>query len=154
MLRDRPRLLVIDDDPARRIAFTSVLGAAFDAWPLPADEDPLKVARTSRPDLALVVYGGRRTDGALRLIRTLRTDTRPIPRVAAVEDGARPRGAFVARELWMADGWLGLPNEDDVLLAFAEAVWRGERPAIPAKREPGAIRRLLRRFRSEPGPVS
>ena len=59
MLRDRPRLLVIDDDPARRIAFTATLGASFDAWATPDGEDPIRAARAQRPDLAVVVDGGR-----------------------------------------------------------------------------------------------
>lgn len=149
MLRDRPRLLVIDDDPTRRIAFTAALGESFDAWALPEGEDPLRTTRAQRPDFALVVYGGRRTDPALRLIRTLRTDTRPITRVAAVEDASRPRGGFVAMELWMADGWLGLPNPPEAVCRFAEAVWRGERPKVPADTPPGPLRRLLKKVRGD-----
>lgn len=154
MLRDRPRLLVVDEDPARRIELTATLSGTFDAWALPAEEDPLRTARNQRPDLVVVVFGGRRGEDGLRLIRALRTDTRPIQRVAAIEVGARPRGAFVAMELWMADGWLALPNPPEAVEAFVGAVWRGERPKIPATNTPGKVRRLLKRFRSGPTSVS
>lgn len=154
MLRDRPRLLVVDEDPARRFELTATLSARFDAWALPAEEDPLRTARNQRPDVVVVVYGGRRTDDGLRLIRALRTDTRPIERVAAIEVGARPRGGFVAMELWMADGWLALPNPPEAVEAFVGAVWRGERPKVSAVSEPGAVRRLIQRFRSGPTSLS
>lgn len=154
MLRDRPRLLVVDEDPARRIELTATLSGSFDAWALPAGEDALRTARNQRPDVVVVVYGGRRTEEGLRLIRALRTDTRPIDRVAAVEFGGRPRGAFVAMELWMADGWLALPNPAAATEAFVSAVWRGERPRVPAVGEKGAIRKLLQRFRSGPTSLS
>lgn len=147
MLRDRPRLLVIDDDPGRRIALVSTLGASFDAWPLADGDEPLRAARLQRPDVAVVVYGGRRTEAALRLIRTLRSDTRPVPHVAALEFGGRPRGAFVAMELWLADGWLELPAPPEEILEFVEATVRGERPRRPGRRGPGTLGKILNRLR-------
>lgn len=148
MLHDRPRLLVIDEEPARRLEIVAWLAAHYDAWPLPEGEDPLRSARTGRPDMALIVLG-RQPDRALRLSRALRTDTRPVPRVGVLEGGGRPKGAFVAMELWMADGWLGLPTDEPTLVGFVGELWRGERPNQPTTAAPHPVRSLLRRLRGK-----
>lgn len=148
MLAARPRLLIIDDDVARRLEYTSALAGRFDAWPLADGEDPLRAARVRRPDLALVALSRRDVEAGLRLVRTLRTDTRPVPRVGVLEAGPRPRGAFVCMELWMADGWLGLPATGAEVVEFALAVHQGERPVRTGATEGGGrLARLVSRVR-------
>lgn len=148
MLSGRPRLLVIDDHPARRLESTATLAPLFDAFPLAHDEDPLRAARTRRPDIALVTLARRDAEAGLRLVRTLRTDPRPVPRVGVLEHPPYARGPWVAMELWMADGWLGLPADAAALRAFTEALWRGDRPVRrPPAPERGALGRLLDRLR-------
>lgn len=148
MLSGRPKLLVIDDDPTRRLQSTATLAQLFDAFPLAHDEDPLRAARTRRPDIALVTLSRRDSEAGLRLVRTLRTDPRPVPRVGVLEHPPHPRGPWVAMELWMADGWLGLPANPAGLREFTEALWRGERPVRrPPAAERGALGRLVDRLR-------
>lgn len=144
----RPRLLVIDDDPARRLESTSILAQPFDAFPVAHEEDPLRAARTRRPDIALVTLSRRDTEAGLRLVRTLRTDPRPVPRVGVLEPPPYARGPWVAMELWMADGWMGVPVDAAALLEFTEALWRGERPVRrPPPPSRGLVGRLIARAR-------
>ena len=148
MTAPRPRLLLIDDDTPRRLELTSILSARCDVQPAGYADDPLRLARTGRPEIVLFVTRGRAPEATLRLCRSLRTDVRPIRAVALAEAGPRPRGAFVAMELWMATGYLGLPAGPEQLLPFIEALLRGERPQVaPLTEPPGALRTLWRRLR-------
>jgi DNA-binding response OmpR family regulator len=145
----RPRLLLVDDDHARRLEFTSALSARWDVQPVGLDDDPLRLARSLRPPVVLLALEKARSEQVLRLCRTLRTDLRPIERVGIYEGGARRRGAWIAMELWMADGYLGLPTDGATLAGWVDAVVRGDRPnQAPTRDEGGAmgrLRSLLRR---------
>lgn len=143
MTAPRPRLLLVDDDTARRLEFTAALSAGWDVHPAGLDDDPLRLARGLRPGVVLLALEKARSEQVLRLCRTLRTDLRPIERVGIYEGGSRRRGSWIAMELWMADGYLGLPTDPATLSAWVDALVRGERPNQgPSREEGGALGRL------------
>jgi DNA-binding response OmpR family regulator len=142
----RLKVHLVDDEPARRLELTAALTTRWDVHPLSLADEPLKAARAERPDMVLLAMRSRSSDAVLRLCRTLRTDVRPIFRVGVYEEPARARGPWIAMELWMADGHLLLPTDAETFAAWAEAVWRGERPAQGAAAQGGGVGRLLRRL--------
>lgn len=143
----KPRVLVVDENPRRRLLVVAALAPRFDVHPLPAGEDPLRTARGRRPELVLFALDRANADDTLRFCRTLRTDVRPIEHVAVYADGRPPRPAEVVTEAWRADGYLAGAFGGDEVLAFAEAVLRGERPVrLPATSD-GVLSRLRDRLR-------
>lgn len=144
----RPRLLLVDDDLTRRLEHTARLSATWDVQPVSHSDEPLRIARASRPDVIVLTAERKQTEAVLRLCRTLRTDVRPARRVGVIEATTRPRGAWIAMELWMADGWLGLPNDGEVVAAWVEALHRGERPNVPPRPAGGPLNRLKDLLRS------
>lgn len=142
----RLRLLLVDDESARRLELTAALTAGWDVHPLSWADEPLKVARAERPDIVLLASKPKQSELTFRLCRTLKTDVRPVLRVAIYEEPSRARGPWIAMELWMADGHLLLPTEPAVFAAWVEAVWRGERPAQVAVGGGGGLGGLLRRL--------
>lgn len=144
-----PRLLLVDEVTARRLRVAAALTGAFDVITASDGEDPLRVARSSRPDLVLVAVHRAHPEASLRLCRTLRTDVRPVRRVAVYDARARPAEAEAVMGPWLADGYLTGSRFDEIL-AFAEAVWRGERPVRNVGPAPSALARLAGRlFRGE-----
>lgn len=144
---DKPRLMLVEPDVARRLEAVSALASRFDVVPVAEGEDPLRVARTRRPDIAVLSVQARRPDVSFRLCRTLRTDLRPVGRVGIVDRTGRPRPPGQVLDLWLADGYLaGEPGADEVV-AFVEAVWRGERPVRCEEPRLGPLARLLGRLR-------
>lgn len=144
----RPRMLLVDDDVPRRLELTSIFSGRCEVQPAGYADDPVRLARTGRPDVVVLTTRGRAPETTLRMCRTLRSDVRPIRLVAIAEAGPRPRGAFVAMELWMASGYLGLPSEPERVATFIDALLRGERPQVaPASAAPGGLRSLWRRLR-------
>ena len=124
----RLRLSIVDDDTARRLRLIAALSAAYElVVPSPGD-DPLKVARASRPDIVLIASGGGARAGALRLCRVLKTDVRAVPWVGlyAREGEEFPsEAAFVAA---LADGFCLVGAEADPVTRLAAALAAGERP--------------------------
>lgn len=143
MIVPRPKLLLVDDDLPRRLQVTSDLGARWDVHPCTLDDDPLKLARAMRPSVVLLGMERRTSDRVLKLSRGLRTDLRPIDRVGIYEGGSRRRGPWIAMELWMADGWLGLPADAATFVRWVDALAAGEKPRFePPAGEGGALGRL------------
>jgi hypothetical protein len=109
-------------------------------------QDPVRTARASHPAVGLVFVKGRQPDAALRLARGLRTDVRAVPRVGVVDTRRRPHDAAHVLDVWAADGFYAGALDAEALLAFAEAVWRGDRPVVSRPAEAGPIARLIGRL--------
>lgn len=142
MTLGRPRLLLVDDDIARRLELTGWLAGRWDVRPATLDEDPVRLARQLRPEGALLAMDRKVSERVLRVCRTLRTDVRAVPFVGIYEAGSRRRGAWIAMELWMASGYLGLPSDEAGVSGWVDAMARGERPSVVPERAEGALDRL------------
>lgn len=143
---EKKKLLVVDDDPHRRLIVVSVLARRFDVFPLPGGEDPLRAARTRRPDLVLFSFDRKNVDEVLRWCRTLRTDVRPIDRVAVYCSGRPVRPAEIVCDLWRADGYLAGDIVAQRVDTFVDGLMRGERPiSLPA--DGGMLGRVFDRLR-------
>ncbi|MED5371509.1 MAG: hypothetical protein VX899_10875 [Myxococcota bacterium] len=82
-----PRLLLVVEDPKRRLTLITQLRARFDVL-VSADKPPsVRRIREQRPELVLLSLGRRAAPG-LRLCLSLKTDRRP-PRVVVLD----PHGA-------------------------------------------------------------
>ena len=145
----KPRLLLVDTEPAHRLKASVALGDSFDVHMAPDGEDSLRAARTLRPDLALISVPARRSESSLRLCRTLKTDVRPVGAVGVYDRGAWPRPPGMVIGVWLADGYLTGACQAADLASFAQSLWRGERPIRLDRppREPGRLRLLARRLR-------
>lgn len=144
----RPRLLIVDQQPALRVRLVAALSADFElVVPAPGD-DPLRLARSSRPDIVLLASGGGARGAALRLARVLKTDVRAVPRLGlyavAGHDGPS-EAAFTAS---LADGFCATADDPASVLRFAAALARGESPRPQPWPAPsgGPWRRLLERW--------
>jgi DNA-binding response OmpR family regulator len=146
----RPRVLVVDDRAPDRLHVVAALAGRFDVFPLPTGDDPLRAARARRPELVLLALGRGSVDDTLRICRTLRTDVRPIAHVAVYARGRPPRTAEQVCGTWCADGYLAGPFEGPALLAFVDAVLRGERPVHLPEAAPSPLSRLVNRLRGAP----
>ncbi len=143
----RPRILVADDSPRLRLLVVAALSGRFDVFPLPPGEDPLRAARSRRPELVLFAMDRQNADEVLRACRTLRTDVRPIDRVAVYAAGRPPRPADVVTEAWRADGYLTGDIDADGVRSFVDAVLRGERPVRVPRARAGGLGRMVERLR-------
>lgn len=140
----KTRVLVVDGDVARRLRAVAALSAEFEAIPVADGEDPLRAARNGRAEMALVALPRRRPRSAAHLCRMLRTDLRPVRRIAIYGRGDVPPDE--ALDQWQADAFAAEDLDGDALLAFVRAAWRGERIARAGEPPPsGPLRRLLRR---------
>ncbi len=140
-------MLVVDDHARDRLHVVAALAGRFDVFPVPSGDDPLRAARARRPELVLVSLGHGSVDDALRICRTLRTDVRPLERVAVYVRGRPPRTAEQVCETWRADGYLAGEFDGPALLDFAEAVLRGERPVRIPDVSASPLARLVGRLR-------
>ncbi len=143
----KPRVLVVDDGPRFRLLVVAALSGAFDVFSLTPGDDPLRTARARRPDLVLFAMDRQNADDVLRACRTLRTDVRPIDRVAVYAHGRPPRPVDVVVDTWRADGYLAGELDPPGVRAFAEAVLRGERPVRVPEARSGTLGRLVDRLR-------
>jgi CheY-like chemotaxis protein len=141
-----PRLLLIDDVASRRLLAVSALASRFEVISAMDDEDPLRVARTSRPDVALIAVHRRNPDASLRLCRTLRTDVRPIRPIGLYDGNRRPQPAEQVTRAWLADGYLVGEVTGPDLVEFVDALLRGEQPVRSLGAPPSALGRLVRRL--------
>ncbi len=145
--RARPRVLVVDDRPRDRLHVVAALAERFDVFPLPTGDDPLRTARARRPDLVLLSLGGGGADEALRVCRTLRTDVRPIDHVAVYVRGRPSRPPGPVRDTWLADGYLAGDLDPPAIVAFVDAVLRGEHPVHHPVGTGSPLARLVGRLR-------
>lgn len=142
-----PRLLLVEDDIARRLVVTAAFAPAFDVVPVANADDPIRAARAGRADLAIVVLSRRAPEVGLRLCRALHSDVRAMDRVGVVDPGRHPRPSAQVMDLWRADGYLGGEQDLEAWIEFAHAVWRGERPVRREAEDGGLMKRLIGRFR-------
>lgn len=145
--RPQPQILVVDASPRFRLRVVSALTGPFQVESLPGGDDALRVARARRPELVLFAMDRANADDVLRMCRTLRTDVRPIERVAVYAHGRPPRPVDVVIDGWRADGYLAGDLDAPALLAFAEALLRGERTVSVPEAADGILGRLADRLR-------
>ncbi len=142
----RRRLLLVDPDLAFRLRAVATLSVGFDVTVPAAGDDVVRLARATRPELALFASGGRLRVDAMRVARVLKTDVRIVPTIAFYSrrgESAPPRAGLTAV---LVDAYLPDAGADD-LCPFAEALVRGERP-MPEPWPPdetGPFRRALTR---------
>ncbi len=148
----RPRVLIADDVPRQRLLTVAALAPHFEVFPLPEGDDPLREARARRPELVLLSLSRTAPDAVLRICRTLRTDIRPIERVAVYTAGRPLRSVEQVCEVWRADGYLAGDFDGADLVSFVEAVLRGERPVrAPNRGGSGLLSRWVARARRAAG---
>ena len=102
----RPRLLLLDADAAFRLRAIAELREAFELTVPAAGDDPLRVARAVRPDVALFAAGGRARVDALRLTRVLKTDVRVVPAIGLYARPGEELPSEAAVRAAQADGFL------------------------------------------------
>ncbi len=121
------RVLLIEADHTFRLRLVGMLSERFELVVPPAGEDPLRLARSSRPDIALIAAGERARPQAIRLARVLKTDVRAVPRIGLYirpEQDGPSAAAFASTG---AEGFAA--NVDaDAVVALLDALLRGERP--------------------------
>jgi DNA-binding NarL/FixJ family response regulator len=140
-----PRLLLVDPDTAFRLRAIALLTGRFELSIPAHGDDPLRAARTDRPDIALLAAGDRSRAAAIRLARVLKTDVRAVPAIGLYTRPGEAGPSAAAFAATGAEGFLASTDDPAALLAFAEALARGERPA-PAPwpgASAGPVRRLL-----------
>jgi hypothetical protein len=127
---DRPVVVVVDGRNHRRLALVDHLRGAFVPEGLPPGPDLLRVLRGRQPSLVLILVRPWNPGEARRTCHWLKTDARPVERVALLNpDGPRLDPASVLQGD-LADGyWEGdLPPAE--VEAFALDVWQGRRPVV------------------------
>lgn len=138
-----PRVLVLDSRNHRRLAVVDRLRAGFRPESLPPGADPLRHVRGNPPDLVLIFVHPWRPTRAFRICRWLKTDLRPVERVAVVNvDGpVLPPERVLEHDL--ADGyWQGAGTPEE-WAEFAEDCLAGRRPVVVRPRPRGAMLRLI-----------
>ena len=141
----RPRVLVVDFMNHRRLALMDSLGSHFAPEGLPAEAELLRHVRAAQPDMVLLFVHPWRPEKAPRSCRWLKTDGRPVRRVALINIDAprRDPASVMGRE--MADGYWQGPARAVELAGFAREVWAGQRPVVVKPSPLGLLARLLRR---------
>ncbi len=143
----KPRLLIVDADPAFRLRLITVLQPVFETLVPGPGDDVVKLARSARPEVALMAAGGRHRVEALRVARVLKTDVRIVPALAFYSRPGEAPPPRPAVEAVLVDGYL--PDaEAETLAAFAAALARGEHPFPVTWPTPaaGPVRRALTRL--------
>lgn len=144
-----PRLLLIEEDPTWRLKLGAALCARFELATVPDGEDPVKAARSHRPEIALIAVHHSRPAASLRLCRILKTDYRPVQKIALYDDRPPVFRLHEVQNIGVVDGYTAPVGTVEEVVALAEAVWRGEHPFLqrgnPAVGSLGrAWRRILR----------
>lgn len=143
----RPRLLLHDPDAAFRLRAIGALREEFEVTAVQPGDDVIRLARALRPDVALLAAGGRARVDAIRLTRVLKTDVRVVPGMGLYTHPGEEPPTEAAVRTAQADGMLFEVSTGPPLLAFAQALARGERP-LPQPwpgRSSGPLRRLVSR---------
>ena len=143
----RPRIALIDPTLSRRLAVTAALASEFDVATCPDRDDPVRFVRNVRPMLAWI--GVDRAEGARRLLQALRTDARPVARIALYDPEARLATDARAAPALGADGWCAIEGDAARLRAFAHDVLADRKPWIPEQSSGVAswVRRVVGRLR-------
>jgi len=138
-------VLVVDFMNHRRLALVDRLGSQFAPEGLPAEADLLRHVRAVQPDMALLFVHPWRPEKALRSCRWLKTDGRPVHRVAVINIDAPRRDPAAVMGRALADGyWQGRARAEE-LAGFAREVWAGQRPVVVKPSPMGLLGKLLRR---------
>ena len=140
--------MIVDGDAAMRLRLIAALSADYElVVPSPGD-DPLRVARSSRPDLVLVAAGDGARAAALRLCRVLKTDVRTVPAIGLYARHGEDFPSAAAATTALVDGFLLHAGEPEPVLAFAGALARGDRafPSPWPDPAPSRLRRVLTRL--------
>ena len=140
------RLLLVEADHTFRLRLVALLSGRFEVLVPPHGEDPLRLARATRPEVALIAAGERARGPALRLARVLKTDVRAIPALGLYTRPGEESPSAAAFASCGAEGFAGSVAEPEVLVAFLDALLRGEHP-IPSPWPPVGPTRLSRLFR-------
>ncbi len=142
------RLMIVDSDAATRLRLIAALSADYElVVPAPGD-DPLRMARSSRPDIVLVAAGGGARGVALRLCRVLKTDVRTVPAIGLYARRGEEFPSAAAAATAMVDGFCLHEGDAAALLSMARALGRGERP-LPTPwpdASTSSLRRVLNRL--------
>jgi DNA-binding NarL/FixJ family response regulator len=142
----RPRVLLVEQDPTTRLAATAALAPLYEVVAPAEGDDPVRLARASNPALALVGASSRSAE-AMRIARALRTDLRPIARVALLDPQARASVQRDALPHERVDGYYGVSLEPERLRAFVADVLAGKSPFLDGPRGRGVLSRLFTRVR-------
>ncbi len=141
----KPRVLVADFMNHRRLGLMAALQEHFAPEAPPPGANLLRHARSSQPDMVVLFVHPWRPDKALRQCRWLKTDLRPIHRVALVNLDGPPRSADRIMTGEGADGYWQGAGSNAELLGFLRQVWAGQRPQQVRASAMGLLTRLLRR---------
>lgn len=142
----RQRVLLVEHDPPTRLAATAALSGLFEVIAPAEGDDPVRLARACNPALALIGVPSRAAE-ALRIARALRTDLRPIARVALLDPHGRAPARPDAPPHERVDGYYGVAVEPSRLQDFVTGVLAGRQPFLSGARGPGMLSRLWTRFR-------
>ena len=123
----RPRLLLLEPDAAFRLGAISALREAFEVSVPEPGEDPLRFARATRPEVALLASGDRQRVEALRIARVLKTDVRAVPGLGLYARRGERGPSGPAFHDVAADGYFPELDDPAALVAFAIALGRGGR---------------------------
>lgn len=123
-----PRLLLVEHHTHRRLALIDRLRDTFSAEGVPVGLDPLRTIRAAQPDMVLIVVYPLRPARASQVCRWLKTDVRPVHRVAMVNLNGPPRPPDLVMERDRADGYYEGPEDLEAILDFTREVWAGHRP--------------------------
>ena len=142
----KPRLLLVDEDATWRLRLVGALSSSFEVFPVSHGDDPVKLARLHRPDIALIAVHHTRPEASLRLCRILRTDVRPIGKLALYDDRLPFFRIHEVQNQGIVDGYLAPVTTGEEVVELAAAVWRGEHPFLQ-RGDPavGPLGRLWRR---------
>lgn len=139
------RVLVHDPVLRSRLQVVAALSGAYEVSVIGDGVEPIKAVRRVAPDV-LISNLGADADAALRLVRTVRTDGGPVPRMGLYEPAPHRVGPELAIGVWGADGWLG-----DVarIGEFVAEISHASLAVRIGEHQPGLLSRLgrhLRRF--------
>lgn len=142
------RVLIVEADHTFRLRLVALLSERFELLVPPTGEDPLRLARSARPDLALLASGDRARGPAVRLARVLKTDVRTVPSIGLYLRPGQHGPSAAAFASTGADGFAA-DVDADAVVALLDALVRGERP-IPVPWPPpprSLLGKLLGRVR-------
>jgi hypothetical protein len=145
-MSNRPAILVVDHDLARRFALIDGLRQDFESEALPEGSDLLRYVRSRQPAVVLLFVHPFHPSQAYRNCRWLKTDLHPIRYVGIVNAGGPPRDPTGVGDHDLADGYFEGPPDPEAILAFARDLWAGESPVHVSPRPLGVLNRLLRLF--------
>lgn len=121
------RVMLVEADHTFRLRLAGILSERFELLIPPAGEDPLRLARSSRPDVALLAAGERARAQAIRLARVLKTDVRVVPRIGLYTRPGQDGPSAAAFASTGAEGFAAAVDAEAVV-TLLDAMLRGERP--------------------------